>query len=90
MFRRKRRFFSDKYKAQVAREALRGDKTLQEIAARYNIHPTQVGAWRDHARREKSKATGLQSLGSTGQFLAGGFLGVAAIALLLVLTSFLG
>ena len=82
--------FSDKYKARVAREALRGDKTLQEIADRYNIHPTQVGAWRDHAKQETSKVPGFQSLDSTGQFLAGGLLGVAAIALLLVLTSFLG
>lgn len=35
----KRRSFSDKFKATVALEALRGDKTAQEIAA--NIRFTQ-------------------------------------------------
>ena len=31
----KRRSFSDKFKATVALEALRGDKTAQEIAAKH-------------------------------------------------------
>jgi len=38
----KRRSFSDKFKAAVALEALRGDNTAQEIAAKHKIHPTQV------------------------------------------------
>jgi transposase-like protein len=33
-----RRRFSDKFKATVALEALRGDKILQEIAAKHRIH----------------------------------------------------
>lgn len=36
----KRRNFSDAFKAKVALEALRGDKTVQEIAAKYQVHPT--------------------------------------------------
>lgn len=32
----KRRNFSDKFKAAVALEVLRGDKTVQEIAARHD------------------------------------------------------
>ena len=32
---RKRRKFTDHFKAQVALEALRGDRTVQEIAARH-------------------------------------------------------
>ena len=48
MFRKKRRS-SSKFKARVALEALRGDKTVREIADRNDIHPTQVGAWRDRA-----------------------------------------
>jgi len=35
----KRRNFSDKFKASVALEALRGDKTVQEIAAKRQLHP---------------------------------------------------
>ena len=42
----KRRNFSDKFKAAVALEALRGDKTVQEIAANRPPHPTQVSAWK--------------------------------------------
>jgi transposase-like protein len=38
----RRRSFSDKFKATVALEALRGDKTAQEISAKHKIHPTQV------------------------------------------------
>lgn len=48
----KRRSFSDKFKATVALEALRGDKTAQEIAAKHKIHPTQVTTWkRGHVRQ---------------------------------------
>ena len=45
----RRRSFSDKFKATVALEAMRGDKTAQEIATRHKIHPTQVTAWKRHA-----------------------------------------
>ncbi|MBT6585320.1 MAG: IS3 family transposase [Gammaproteobacteria bacterium] len=45
----KRRNFSDKYKAAVALEALRGDKTVQEIAAKRQLHPTQVSTWKRQA-----------------------------------------
>ena len=33
----------------VALEALRGDKTIQEIAVRHKIHPNQVSAWKQRA-----------------------------------------
>jgi len=45
----KRRSFSDKFKANVALEALRGDKTAQEIAAKHKVHPTQVTTWKRQA-----------------------------------------
>ena len=45
----KRRSFSDKFKATVALEALRGDKTAQEIAAKHKVHPTQVTTWKRQA-----------------------------------------
>ena len=34
----KRRKFTDDFKAKVALEALRGDKTIQEIASMYKVH----------------------------------------------------
>ena len=44
----RRRFTSD-FKARVALEALRGDKTVQEIAARHQVHPNQVSTWKRQA-----------------------------------------
>ena len=45
----KRRKFSDQFKAKVALEALRGDRTLQEIAAKHRVHPNQVSTWKKQA-----------------------------------------
>ena len=45
----KRRKFTPEFKAKVALEALRGDRTIQEIAARYEVHPNQVSTWKRQA-----------------------------------------
>ena len=47
--RGRRRRFSGEQKAKIALEALRGDRTLQEIAAGHQVHPSQVGAWKRQA-----------------------------------------
>jgi transposase-like protein len=44
-----RRRFTGDFKARVALEALRGDKTVQEIAARHKVHPNQVSTWKRQA-----------------------------------------
>lgn len=44
-----RRRFSSDFKAKVALEALRGDKTIQEIATRHKVHPNQVSTWKQRA-----------------------------------------
>ena len=44
-----RRRFSADFKAKIALEALRGDLTIQEIAARYKVHPNQVSTWKKQA-----------------------------------------
>ena len=41
-----RRRFTAEFKARVALEALRGDKTIQQIAAKHKVHPNQVSAWK--------------------------------------------
>lgn len=46
---RTRRRFSAEFKARVALEALRGDKTVQEIAGKHQVHPNQVSAWKRQA-----------------------------------------
>jgi transposase len=44
-----RRRFTANFKARVALDALRGDKTIQEIAARHKVHPNQVSTWKRQA-----------------------------------------
>lgn len=44
--RRKRRNFKPSFKAKVAVEALKGDKTLAELAEKYELHPNQISDWR--------------------------------------------
>ncbi len=44
----RRRFTAD-FKARVALEALRGDKTIQEIASKHKVHPNQVSSWKRQA-----------------------------------------
>ncbi len=41
-----RRNHLPQFKAKVAVEALQGEKTVHEIAAKYQVHPTQVTQWR--------------------------------------------
>jgi len=45
----KRRRFTGEFKAKVALEALRGERPVQEIAAKYGVHPNQVSTWKKQA-----------------------------------------
>ena len=45
----KRRRFTADFKAKVALEALRGDRTIQEIATKHKVHPNQVSTWKRQA-----------------------------------------
>jgi transposase len=44
--KRARRNHSASFKARVALEAIRGDKTIAEIAAHHEVHPNQVTSWK--------------------------------------------
>lgn len=46
--RKKRRAFTEKFKAEVALEAVKGMKTLAELATEYKIHPNQISKWKKH------------------------------------------
>ena len=45
----KRLGFTPDFKAKVALAALRGDQTVQSIASKNKVHPTQVGSWKRQA-----------------------------------------
>ena len=46
MSRRPRRNHSAAFKAKVALAAIKGDKTVVEVAQQYEVHPNQVTDWR--------------------------------------------
>lgn len=52
MTTRKRRQFTAEFKARVAIEAIKGQKTIQEIAAHYEVHPNMVTTWKRQALAE--------------------------------------
>ena len=47
--RRPRRNHSAVFKARIALEAIRGEKTVAQIAAHHPLHATQVTAWKSQA-----------------------------------------
>ncbi len=46
MTKRTRRNHSPVYKAQVALAAVKGEKTLAELAQHFDVHPNQITSWR--------------------------------------------
>ena len=46
MTRRTRRNHSPAFKAKVALAAIKGDKTLVELAQQFDVHPNKVTAWK--------------------------------------------
>ena len=46
MTRRPRRNHSPAFKAKVAIAAIKGEKTLAELAQQFDVHPNQITQWR--------------------------------------------
>jgi transposase-like protein len=51
-----RRNFGKAFKAKVAIEAIRGEKTVNEIASIYEVHPSQVRQWKRQALEQLPEA----------------------------------
>ena len=49
-----RRRHSNEFKAQVALEALKGQKTLNELASEFGVHPVQIAQWKRQAQEGMS------------------------------------
>ena len=44
--------YSAEFKARVALEALKGQKTVNELAGLYGVHPTQIAHWKHRLQKE--------------------------------------
>jgi len=44
--KRQRKQYSAELKAKIALEAIKGQRTIQEIASHYEVHPTMVTNWK--------------------------------------------
>ena len=51
----KRKVYTADFKAKVARDAIRGIKTLEELGSEYGVHPVMVSKWK--ALLEKNAAS---------------------------------
>lgn len=46
MSKRTRRNHTPAFRAKVALAAVKGDKTLSELATQFDVHPTQIAQWK--------------------------------------------
>ena len=46
MGKKTRRSHDDAFKVKVVLEALKEEKTISELASKYEVHPNQIGQWR--------------------------------------------
>ena len=63
MSKRTRRTHAPGFKAKVALAAIKGEKTLAELAQQYDVHPNQITAWKAHL---VEAASGLFGAGGSG------------------------
>ena len=63
MTRRPRRNHSAAFKAKVAIAAIKGDRTIAQLAEQFDVHPNQITSWK--AQLESSAADVFGSGGGT-------------------------
>ena len=59
MSRRPRRNHTPAFKARVALAAIKGDRTLVELAEQFDVHPNQITSWKAQLEGGAADAFGL-------------------------------
>lgn len=54
----KRRQYTSQFKFKVAIEAIKEEKTINELGSIYNIHPSQIRKWRKQLLRDGANVFG--------------------------------
>jgi transposase-like protein len=49
--KRQRKSFTTEFKVKIALEAIKGQRTVNEIASQYGVHPNQVTQWKRQGKR---------------------------------------
>jgi transposase-like protein len=62
-----RRNHSAVFKARIALEAIRGEKTVAELSAHHAVHPTQITAWKNQLLENAASIFGGESLAADGK-----------------------
>lgn len=50
----KRKQYNPQFKAKVALDAVRGEKTVAELSSQYSLHSTMINNWKKHLLEEAS------------------------------------
>ena len=61
MSKRPRRNHSAVFKAKVAIDAIRGEKTLAELAKWHDVHPNQITDWKSQLLERASSVFGMEA-----------------------------
>jgi transposase len=67
MTKRSRRNHSAAFKAKVALTAVKGEKTLSELAQQFDVHPNQIRQWKDQLLEGASGVFGGEVKAETAQ-----------------------